>query len=230
MSVDPDLLTISQIAARLPGSRGARRVHPATVIRWIVVGCPNRNGQRVKLTATRAGSRWLVRAADLDAFFVALAADSTPPSSPAPTPRTAAAQQRGHVVGRGDVAPAARGRQRRIAVAGGDVQHLLAGAHVKGFAKLFSYDLQRGADDGVVPGRPGALLAGFQGGQIMLCGVAHVSGGKGGNGHGVSPIERGMRDGLHDQRAGAVQPAPRRLSRAVRPGNHDRNRAWRRAW
>lgn len=85
MSVDPDLLTISQIAARLPGSRGASRVHPATITRWILTGCPDRTGTRVKLAATRAGTRWLVRVTDLDAFFAALAADSA--SVPAPAPR-----------------------------------------------------------------------------------------------------------------------------------------------
>ena len=91
MSVDPDLLTISQIAGRLPGSRGAHRVHPATITRWILVGCPGRSGARVKLAATRAGTRWLVREADLTAFFAALAAD--PMSAPtAPAARTPAAR------------------------------------------------------------------------------------------------------------------------------------------
>jgi hypothetical protein len=89
MSADPDLLTISQIVARLPGSRGARRVHPATVTRWILVGCPARDGRRVKLTATRVGSRWLVRESDLQAFFGTLAAD---PTTPAPATRTPAAR------------------------------------------------------------------------------------------------------------------------------------------
>ena len=92
MSACSDLLTISQIAARLPGSRGARRVHPATITRWILAGCPDRNGQRVKLAATRAGTRWLVRAADLDAFFAALAAD--PVATPAPVPRSTDERQR----------------------------------------------------------------------------------------------------------------------------------------
>jgi len=85
MSADAELLTISQIVARLPGARGARRVHPATITRWILVGCPARDGHRVKLTATRAGSRWLVREADLEVFFAALAAD---PSDMPPSPLT----------------------------------------------------------------------------------------------------------------------------------------------
>ena len=85
MALDPDLLSISQIVSRLPGARGARRLHPATVTRWILAGCPARDGRRVKLTATRVGSRWLVRGTDLDAFFAALAADPTPQdTAPAP--------------------------------------------------------------------------------------------------------------------------------------------------
>jgi hypothetical protein len=82
MSDQPDLLTISQICRRLPGARGARNVTPSTVTRWILLGCPARSGERVRLAATRAGSRWLIRLADLDAFFAALAGDAGTPSTP----------------------------------------------------------------------------------------------------------------------------------------------------
>lgn len=86
MSTDtlPDLLTVSQVCRRFPGARGAKHVTPSTVTRWILVGCPARNGTRVKLVATRCGARWLVRPADLDSFFAALKGDisGTPPSSP----------------------------------------------------------------------------------------------------------------------------------------------------
>jgi hypothetical protein len=91
MSADPELLTITQVVAKLPGSRGASRVHPATVTRWILVGCPARDGRRVKLAATRAGTRWLVREADLQAFFETLAADPTS-AAPPPAPRTPSAR------------------------------------------------------------------------------------------------------------------------------------------
>ena len=82
MSANSDLLTVSQVCRRLPGARGARNVTPSTVTRWILAGCPARDGTRVKLPATRAGSRWLVRAADLDAFFAALAAEPVRPAPP----------------------------------------------------------------------------------------------------------------------------------------------------
>jgi hypothetical protein len=87
MSDECDLpLTIGQLVSRIPGARGARRLSPSTVTRWILRGCPARDGHRVRLRATRAGSRWLVRQSDLDEFFKLLAADpgGHSPSSTAP--------------------------------------------------------------------------------------------------------------------------------------------------
>src|SRR4051812_18421730 len=81
MSTDADdLLTVSQVCRRLPGARGAKHVSPATVSRWVVNGCPGRDGTRVRLVATRAGGRWLIRPSDLEVFFAALA-------TPAPAPQ-----------------------------------------------------------------------------------------------------------------------------------------------
>jgi hypothetical protein len=80
---DDQFLTLSQVCRRLPGARGAQRVAPSTVTRWIISGCPSRTGERVKLTATRAGGRWLIRPADLDTFFASLAGSTD--SEPAPT-------------------------------------------------------------------------------------------------------------------------------------------------
>lgn len=86
-------LTVSQVCKRFPGARGARHVTPSTVTRWILAGCPARDGTRVRLAATRCGSRWLVKPTDLDAFFAALAADPTATST-APAPRSPAARRR----------------------------------------------------------------------------------------------------------------------------------------
>ena len=83
-----------------------------------------------------------------------------------------ALEQRRHVVGGDHVAPAAGGGERDVAVAGGDVEHLLPGAEVEGFAQLLADDLQGGADDGVVAGRPGALLAGLDRLKVDLVGLA----------------------------------------------------------
>ena len=78
----------------------------------------------------------------------------------------AALQQRRHVVGRGDVAPAPRGGEAGHAVAGGDVEHLRAGLEIERLAELLADDLQRRADDGVIARRPRGLLFGLECGQI----------------------------------------------------------------
>jgi hypothetical protein len=73
-------LTVNQVREQLPGARGARRVSIATVTRWIISGSLARNGKRIKLRATRCGSRWLIHQTDLDQFFAALAGEvETPP-------------------------------------------------------------------------------------------------------------------------------------------------------
>jgi hypothetical protein len=87
----PRPLTLAEISASLPGARGAARLSPATLTRWILDGCKGRDGRRVKLAALRCGQRWLVYQTDLDAFFAALAGDLAPTPEPAP-PRSKAAK------------------------------------------------------------------------------------------------------------------------------------------
>ena len=70
-----------------------------------------------------------------------------------------ALEKRADIVGRHDVGEAAGRGERRIAVAGGDVEDALVAAQIDGLAERFADDLQRGADDGVVAGAPGGLLA-----------------------------------------------------------------------
>jgi hypothetical protein len=64
----------------------------------------------------------------------------------------AAIEQRPHVVGRGHVAPAARGSERHVAVSGRDVEHLAASPKIEGLAQVFADDLEGRTDDGVVAG------------------------------------------------------------------------------
>ncbi len=75
-------------------------------------------------------------------------------------------QQRRHIVGRDDVAPAPRGGQRNVAVPGRDVEHALPGPQVEGFAQLLADDLEGGAHHRVVAGGPGPVLTGLEGGVI----------------------------------------------------------------
>lgn len=87
------LLTVSQVCRRVPG-KGAASLSPSTVTRWILLGCPARDGTRVRLAATRAGSRWLIDPADLDSFFTRLKGDIDPRPAPAPTAAAAAPARR----------------------------------------------------------------------------------------------------------------------------------------
>ncbi len=81
-------LTLSQLCSRVPGARGRKPLSPATPTRWILHGCPDRSGQRIKLKATRAGGRWLVYESDLQHFFDLLGADPTSTPSRSPAQRT----------------------------------------------------------------------------------------------------------------------------------------------
>jgi hypothetical protein len=87
---DEALISLSQAAARFPGHRGAERLHPATMTRWILKGVLAIDGRRVKLEATRLGCRWLTSEAALQRFADALAA---PQDGAAPS-RTPTARQK----------------------------------------------------------------------------------------------------------------------------------------
>lgn len=84
------LISLSQAAARFPGHRGAERLHPATLTRWILKGVLAVDGRRVKLEAVRLGCRWLTSEPALQRFADAL---SVPPTAGA-HPRTPTARQK----------------------------------------------------------------------------------------------------------------------------------------
>ena len=77
-------------------------------------------------------------------------------------------EQRRYVVGRDHVAPPPRRSQGNVTVTGRDVEHALAGANVERLAELLADDLQGGAHDRIVAGRPGALLARLHGLEVDL--------------------------------------------------------------
>lgn len=57
-------LTLTQAAAAVPG-----RVHPYTVLRWIIRGCRARDGRRVMLGAVKCGGRWRIPAIAIEKFL-----------------------------------------------------------------------------------------------------------------------------------------------------------------
>ena len=75
-----------------------------------------------------------------------------------------------HVVRRGDVGEPARRRERRVAVAGGDVEHPLEGEEVDRFAERLADHLEPYADLAEVAGGPGRLLAGLDRFQVGVRG------------------------------------------------------------
>jgi hypothetical protein len=87
------LISLSQAAKKFPGGRGADRLHPATLTRWILAGAKAPDGRVVKLEAARAGSRWFTSEAALARFAAAL---THPPDDSASTPpaRTPSERQR----------------------------------------------------------------------------------------------------------------------------------------
>ena len=86
MMAQEPLITLGQAATRYPGHRGASRLHPATLARWVLTGVRAIDGRQVKLEALRVGTRWLTSEAALQRFAKALAA----PTDSAPTAPQAA--------------------------------------------------------------------------------------------------------------------------------------------
>jgi hypothetical protein len=69
---DEKRITLKQAAALYPGHRGAERLHPATLTRWILRGVTGLDGRRIKLEGERIGCRWLTSEAALARFAEAL--------------------------------------------------------------------------------------------------------------------------------------------------------------
>lgn len=101
MVMQEELLSLTQAASRFPGHRGAQRLHPATLTRWILRGVRGTDGTVVKLEATRLGGRWLTSEPALRRFAAALTAAGTPagegahdaPQSRTPTDRQRASER-----------------------------------------------------------------------------------------------------------------------------------------
>jgi hypothetical protein len=62
IEIDPlsdDCITLTEACRLMPRGRRGSRPHLSTLLRWIMHGAPGRDGQRVRLSATRCGARWL---------------------------------------------------------------------------------------------------------------------------------------------------------------------------
>lgn len=93
LSTEESRITLAQAASRYPGSRGAARLHPATLTRHILRGVRALDGRIVRLEAERLGCRWFTSEAAMQRFATALAADPMP-TPPVQTPRSESARMK----------------------------------------------------------------------------------------------------------------------------------------
>jgi hypothetical protein len=84
------LMSLSQAAATLPAGRQGKRVHPGTVLRWILRGVRTPAGT-VQLEGVRLGGRWLTSREALQRFADRQTPDCSPP---APVPQRSGARRR----------------------------------------------------------------------------------------------------------------------------------------
>ena len=90
MQTQPNYITVSNLARRFPGTRGAKHLHPATITRWILQGVTGMDGTVIRLRAHRLGGKWLITEADLQEFMPALGSQSNAPEIRTPAVRTRA--------------------------------------------------------------------------------------------------------------------------------------------
>jgi hypothetical protein len=85
-------LSLSQAASRLPGTRANNRLHPTTLMRWILRGTRTADGRTVRLEGVRCGNRWVTSVEAISRYVSALT-PSTPPEAAA-APRSPSACRR----------------------------------------------------------------------------------------------------------------------------------------
>lgn len=85
------LLSLSALAARLPGHRGKPTVNPSTIFRWITRGVRTAGGEVVRLEAVRLGTSWRTSLEAITRFSAKLTcaslASGAPPDPRPPTPK-----------------------------------------------------------------------------------------------------------------------------------------------
>jgi hypothetical protein len=89
---DEKRMSLAQAATRFPGCKGADRIHPASLTRWITRGVRSVTGEVVRLEAERVGCRWMVSVEAIARFTAALAgSDGNEPEIRSPAARQKAA-------------------------------------------------------------------------------------------------------------------------------------------
>jgi hypothetical protein len=86
-------LSLAEAAKLIPPSRGGKRTHLSTILRWILHGAKGPQGSVVRLEAVRLGGRWLTTCEAIHRFTERLT-PSVDPASTSGTPQTPGQQQR----------------------------------------------------------------------------------------------------------------------------------------
>ena len=82
--VTEDPVALADARNSLPPIRAGKRIHVATMIRWIMRGVRSPSGTLVRLEAARLGSRWITTKQALQRFLEAItpifSGESSPPA------------------------------------------------------------------------------------------------------------------------------------------------------
>ena len=86
-------LSLAEAAKLIPPSRGGKRTHLSTILRWILHGAKGPQGSVVRLEAVRLGGRWLTTYEAIHRFTERLTPQLDSAALTA-TPRTPGKRQR----------------------------------------------------------------------------------------------------------------------------------------
>ena len=84
--VSAQLRALRDYCGKIPGHRKGSRTHISTLIRWATKGVKTPAGERVKLRAVRAGSKWLTTDEWFEGFIATLTTASQPGGDAAAAP------------------------------------------------------------------------------------------------------------------------------------------------
>jgi hypothetical protein len=73
--VSEPAISLSEAAASVPPSRQGKRTNISTVLRWILSGVKNPQGERIRLEGIRFGGKWVTSRGALQRFAERLTPD-----------------------------------------------------------------------------------------------------------------------------------------------------------
>jgi hypothetical protein len=89
-------IPLAEACKLVPPARRGKRTHLSTLLRWIISGVRNPNGQTVRLDGIRIGGRWMTSREAIQRFANALTPNlntALPPAPRTPTQRQKASDR-----------------------------------------------------------------------------------------------------------------------------------------